>query len=117
MTSELKCSAEGIPFTEVRQLPSEDCLSIRLKPEQGFGDFTFCFKDGTSATFKNAGSLQEFLDKLARHHELEKKFEIATKALKNMSVGNVPSLPDDETLANAMCNYARDTLKQIEHKE
>lgn len=43
--------------------------------------------------------------------------KIARKALKNMSLGNVPSLPDDETLANAMCNYARDTLKQIEHKE
>ena len=48
---------------------------------------------------------------------LEKDLQTAVQALKNMSLGNVPSLPDDETLANAMCNYARDTLKQIEHKE
>ena len=49
--------------------------------------------------------------------QAKQDLEIARNALKNMSLGNVPSLPDDETLANAMCNYARDTLKQIEHKE
>lgn len=49
--------------------------------------------------------------------QAKQDLEIARQALKNMSLGNVPSLPDDETLANAMCNYARDTLEQIEHKE
>lgn len=57
---------------------------------------------------------QDLLEELIR---TRKALEIARKALKNMSLGNVPTLPDDETLANAMCNYARDTLKQIEHKE
>ena len=38
---------------------------------------------------------------------------VAVDALKKLSLGNVPSLPDDETLALAMCNYARDALEQI----
>lgn len=48
--------------------------------------------------------------------QAKQDLKIARKALDKMRVGNVPRLPD-ETLANAMCNYARDTLKQIEHKE
>ena len=49
--------------------------------------------------------------------DTKKKLDIAVDALKKLSLGNIPSLPDDETLSLAMCNYARDTLKQIKDKE
>lgn len=49
--------------------------------------------------------------------DTKKKLDVAVDALKRLSLGNIPSLPDDETLALAMCNYARDTLKQIKDKE
>lgn len=42
--------------------------------------------------------------------------EIAREALKNISLCNLSSLPDYETIVNAMCNYAKNALKQIEHK-
>lgn len=49
--------------------------------------------------------------------DTKKKLDIVVSALKKLSLGNIPSLPDDETLALAMCNYARDTLEQINGKE
>ena len=49
--------------------------------------------------------------------DTKKKLDMCVNALKKLSLGNIPSLPDDETLALAMCNYARDTLKQIKDKE
>ncbi len=49
--------------------------------------------------------------------DTKKKLDICTGALKKISLGNIPSLPDDETMALAMCNYARDTLEQIKDKE
>lgn len=128
MTSKCKYAADGTPYAEVRMLNAEEYsvkeLNIALKPEQGFGDFTFCFKDGTSATFKNAGSLQEFLDKLARHHELEKKLEIARQALKDIKAvcdncrwcdSNLydPTPNDGRRIAETTNN----ALTQIEHKE
>ena len=49
--------------------------------------------------------------------QAKQDLEIAREALKNISLGNLSSLPDDETISNAMCNYARDAIKRIEHKE
>ena len=49
--------------------------------------------------------------------DTKKKLDICKSALEKISLGNIPSLPDDETLALAMCNYARDTLEQIKDKE
>ena len=129
MTSKRKYAADGIPYTEVRMLNTEDCfikdLSVSLKPEQLFVDFTFCFKDGTSATFKNAGSLQEFLDKLAQHHELEKKFEIARKALREIryckGAGfDLPAQTPWEIIADKaleQIEHIADVSKMIEHKD
>lgn len=56
---------------------------------------------------------KEFWDILGQHIRTHKALDVAVDALKKLSLGNVPSLPDDETLALAMCNYARDTLEQI----
>lgn len=59
-----------------------------------------------------------YVDDLIKENERTRKaLDVAIDALKELSLGNVPSLPDDETLANAMCNYARDTLEQINQKE
>lgn len=55
--------------------------SITLPKRPQTNEIKIVFADGTFATFNNAGSLQEFLDKVARYHELEKDLEIARKAL------------------------------------
>lgn len=67
---------------EMRIPKSNDDLWIKnVEPVPDPKEIRFVFPDGTFATFKDAGSLQEFLDKLARFHELEKDLEIARDAL------------------------------------
>lgn len=117
MTSELKYT-DGIPFAEVRLLNTEDCftedLSTTLKPEQGFVEFTFCFKDGTSATFKDAGSLQEFLDRLAKFHELEQQL-IQTKQDLEIATSALYEICNDYQEDSS--ERAEKALEQIEHKD
>ena len=127
MTSKLKYP-DGIPFTEVRLLNVEDCfikdLSATLKPEQGFVYFKFYFKDGTSATFKDAGSLQEFLDRLAKFHELEQQLIQAKKDLEILKVALNSAKQTlffcwdvhDSHAAKCTAEDIDKALEQIEHK-
>lgn len=105
----------------MRTPKSNDDLWIKnVEPVPDPKEIRFGFPDGTFATFKDAGSLQEFLDKLARFHELEKDLEIARKALEDIK-------SDYELYAKQGCrmepnetdmyNYARKALEQISHKE
>lgn len=69
----------------MRKPVNKDEYSITIpKPLPLKNEMRFCFPDGTFATFNDAGSLQEFLDKMTRYHELEKDLEIARKALEDM---------------------------------
>lgn len=104
----------------MRTPKSNDDLWIKnVGPVPDPNEIRIGFRDGTFATFKDAGSLQEFLDKLARFHELEKDLEIARKAFEmirdEFGIENRLATPIMQGLN--MKAIAEKALEQIEHKE
>ncbi|MBO5714296.1 MAG: hypothetical protein J6R83_02610 [Clostridia bacterium] len=86
-------------------------ILTKITDEYMSSDISYLYQDSKSKTIRGLAD-----DFLSAHKELErtrKALDVAVDALKKLSLGNIPSLPDDETMSLAMCNYARDTLEQI----
>lgn len=96
------------PFCK-EEIISDMCF-IFDKENRDYTDGRQIYKCNKCGLFGNKKLVQALID-------TKKKLDTCVNVLKKLSLGNVPSLPDDETLALAMCNYARDTLKQIKDKE
>lgn len=95
---------------------SNDGLWIKnIEPVPAPNEIRFGFPDGTFATFKEAKSLQEFLDKMARHHELEKDLEIAKKAMNQVMIMGASNNTCSFLKAQTVKSILGKALEQITH--
>ena len=107
--------ANNVVNAKVQYYPNyESILKCKLPDPKDFY-ISFRFADGEEAVFKNAKSLQEFIDKMNNYHELEKENKQLKDLLKKCRVAFKTYADEDETCGLEEENkYAKHLLVKID---